>query len=100
MPRLIFTQAARDDLVRLHDFLQAKSANAAARAKTTLLAQLESLTAFPEVNRPIAELPYCRDMIIRFGATGYVIRYRYVRGEDVVVLALRHQKEFDIKLGG
>lgn len=33
-----------------------------------------------------------RELIIDFGGTGYVALYRYA-GEEVVVLAIKHQRE-------
>ena len=38
-------------------------------------------------------MPFHRELVIKFGARGYVARYRYERGGDVVVLLVRHQRE-------
>lgn len=32
-------------------------------------------------------------MVIKFGTTGYVARYHYQKGGDVVVLFIKHQRE-------
>lgn len=93
MPRVVLTEAALGDLVRLRDFLVEKSPEAAERAKGQLVQSLNALSQFPESNKPVPNMPHQRELVIKFGARGYVARYRYERGEDVVVLRLRHQRE-------
>lgn len=53
---------------------------------------VENLAAHPLVGRRIeGDL---RELVISFGATGYIALYRFVVQEDQVrVLALRHQRE-------
>jgi plasmid stabilization system protein ParE len=93
MPRLVVTQKALEDLIRLCAFLSAKSPEASERAKQKILQSLRALPLFPEAHRPVHDLPYHRELVIQFGASGYVARYRYEPGGDVVVLRVRHQKE-------
>lgn len=93
MPHVIYTQRALEDLIRLREFLQDKSPEAAEKAKATLLQNLASLGHFPESHKPVPDMPFHRDLVIKFGARGYVARYRYERGGDVVVLLVRHQRE-------
>ena len=38
-------------------------------------------------------MPYHREVVIKFAALGYVARYRYAPGGDIVVLRIRHQRE-------
>ena len=93
MPRVIYTQRALEDLVRLREFLQEKSPEAADKAKATLLQSLASLALFPESHQPVPDMPFHRELVIKFGARGYVARYRYERGGGVVVLLVQHQRE-------
>lgn len=44
-------------------------------------------------------MPFHRELVIKFGARGYVVRYRCERGADVVVLRVPHQRE-DLISGG
>jgi plasmid stabilization system protein ParE len=47
----------------------------------------------PEIGRPVDEMPpEFREWFVRFGDSGYVVRYRY-DGELVAILAVRHGKE-------
>ena len=90
IPRITYTQRALEDLVWLREFLQDKSPEAAEKAKATLLQSLASLGYFLESHQPVTDMPFHRERVIKFGARGYVARYRYERGGDVVVLLVRH----------
>lgn len=99
MPQLIYTRAAVADLVRLRAFLQTKSPSAASNAKTAIVRALSTLNQFPQAHRPVADQPGMRELIIQFGASGYVARYHYAPGLDIVVLRIRHQKEEEFTEG-
>jgi plasmid stabilization system protein ParE len=93
MAELRFAPGAVRDLQRLREFLQAKSPVAAKRAGEAIVQSLQVLRRQPQLGRPIEDLPEAfREWVIDFGADGYVARYR-VDGGQVVVLAIRHQKE-------
>jgi plasmid stabilization system protein ParE len=93
MPRLIYTENAIRDLKRVHDFLQDKNPQAASRARDVILAALNSLTDYPAANRPVEEIPNQRELVIKFGAGGYVARYHYESDADVIILFIKHQRE-------
>ena len=93
MPRLIITQPALEDIIRLRAFIAEKSPQAGDRAKQKILQDLRGLTLFPEAHRPVHDMPHHRELVIKFGASVYVARYRYRQGENVVILRIRHQKE-------
>ena len=93
MPRLILTQEATADLIRLRGFLQEKNEDAAKRAASVIAQELRKLTANPLAYKPLKAIPHQREFIIAFGAAGYVARYRYEVGGDVVVLRIWHQLE-------
>jgi len=93
MPRLIFKPEALDDLVRLRQFLATKNVNAAEKAKAEIVKFLKTLPLRPEAYRPVMDQPFLRDMVIEFGGYGYVARYHYKRGGDIVILRIRHQRE-------
>jgi plasmid stabilization system protein ParE len=50
--KIVVSEAAAADLARLHAFLADKTAAAAARAVTALIAAVQSLDTFPERGRP------------------------------------------------
>jgi plasmid stabilization system protein ParE len=80
-------------VVRLHDFLAPKSREAARRAIKTIRDGVKLLGKFPEMGRPVEELPEeFRERVIDFGSGAYVVLYRYT-GQEVVILAVRHGRE-------
>jgi plasmid stabilization system protein ParE len=51
------------------------------------------LARFPEIGRPVEELPTeFREWVIEFGSGAYVALYRY-DSKEVVILAVRHGRE-------
>ena len=82
MAQVTYSAQALDALERAH-----AAANAAA-----IESGVQSLATHPLVGRRIeGDL---RELVISFGATGYIALYRFlVQGDEVRVLALRHQRE-------
>jgi len=95
MPRLIYTPNAQRNLVKLRAFIAQYNPPAARRAAQTILHGAKQLRQYPQLGRPVEEMPpEFRDLIIPFGNSGYVMRYRYAKTEDTVyILAIRHQRE-------
>ena len=93
MARVVWTRPALRDIVRLHDFLAPKNPAAARRAVRTIRQGVKPLATHPEIGRPVEELPIeFRERFISFGASGYLVRYRY-DGKNVAILAVRHGRE-------
>jgi len=90
---VIWTPAALGDVERLHDFLKDKNPLAARRAVRAIREGLNVLADQPQVGRPVENMePEFREWLISFGDSGYVALYHF-DGEDVVILAVRHQRE-------
>jgi plasmid stabilization system protein ParE len=96
-----FSATADDDLDRLFDFLlnRAKTVEdldlAQAAIDAILAAVFNQLAATPYSFRKAGKSPTRRELIIPFGATGYVALYEIANPSSVVVLAVRHQREED-----
>lgn len=94
MPRLIITEGAALGLARCRSFLIDKNPQAAERAGRLIATQLLQLEGTPAIGRPFDMEPRLRELVIRFGASGYVALYRHAPEEDAVyLLAFRHQRE-------
>ena len=95
MARLLVTPEARDDLERLRSRLAAKSPRAARRAGVVIAEALVRLRDYPQLGRPVAGLgSEFREVVVDYGESGYVARYRYDGAADaVVILRIRHQRE-------
>lgn len=95
MPHLIFTPTAIADWVRLRDFLKTKNLDAAKRAVSAIESDIEKAAFNLERFRPVHDLPHYREIIIDFGSSGYMVRFRYEQGGDVVIVRIKHQPEND-----
>jgi len=74
--------------------LLARDRQAARRAGQEIDRQFSLLRMMPEIGRPVAGTPGWRELIIRFGNSGYIALYHHDPDADAVyVLAFRHQRE-------
>jgi plasmid stabilization system protein ParE len=96
-----FSAAADDDLARLVDLLLDRAQSledldlAQAAIEAVRSAVLNQLAVTPYSFRKAGKSSTRRELIIPFGATGYVVLYEIAGPTSVVVLALRHQSEED-----
>lgn len=93
MPPLKWTPESQRDVERLHGFLAGKSPDAARRAVQAIRQGVQQLGRFPQMGRPVEELPVeFREWVIDFGGGAYIVLYRF-SGQEVVLLAIRHSRE-------
>ena len=85
------TPGAAHDLARLEAFLANKSERAALATTDALLRAVRSLRDFPERGRS-GNGPRRRELVVRHGQNGYVIRYRVTPG-TVIVTRIFHGRE-------
>ncbi len=91
-----FTPSAAKDLQHLFDFLAEKDMRSAKRARTAIAKGIEFLRTFPfSCRKASPEHPLLRELIISFGANGYVALFEIEDSQTVTVLAIRHQREED-----
>lgn len=91
-----FTKTARDDIKRLYAFLLVQDIQAAKRALEAINKAMELLKTFPFTCRKAkADNPFLRELIISFGANGYVALFEIEESQTVTILAVRHQREDD-----
>ena len=100
--RVRLTLEAEADLERLFDFLVERELNRdsgdlalAERALAAIQAGLATLKSSPFTCRKAAQSPFLRELIIPFGHSGYVALFEIEGPGDVVVIAVRHQREDD-----
>jgi plasmid stabilization system protein ParE len=96
MPHVNLSTRARLDLVRLHNFLAAKDTAVASKAIDEIQLSIIPLTRMPKIGRPVDG--GLRELVINFGSSGYLALYDFDEIiDEVVILAVRHQKEFGYK---
>jgi plasmid stabilization system protein ParE len=94
-----FTEAAEDDLIRLYEFILKKDASdfvLAQRALEAIKNGIRSLELSPfSYRKATISNPFLRELVIPFGASGYVALFEIDNEQTVTVLAVRHQLEDD-----
>lgn len=89
--RLVYSQEAVADLVRLRTFIANDDPTAATRVAADLVTRIDSLCAFPEIGCSVSQAPE-PDAIRDFIFGKYVVRYT-VHGTAVVILRVWHHYE-------
>ena len=93
-----FTPEAQDDLLRLYDFLLEKDISAAESALEAIKGAIELLRFSPfSCRKALPDNSFLRELIIPFGAAGYVALFEIEPGNTVSILAVRHQREEDFQ---
>jgi toxin ParE1/3/4 len=90
---IVFSQDAASDIERVREFLDINNPDAAKRALRVIFAALERVEEFPDLGRPTEDADI-RQIVIPFGAAGYIVRYTILTDSgDVLVLRLWHGRE-------
>ena len=96
-----FTEEARDDLDRLYDFLLQQAEGDFTVAERALQAVRDGITVLQlapfTCRKARPDDPFMRELVIGFGASGYVALFEIEDVETVTVLAVRHQREDDYR---
>ena len=96
-----YTETARDDLLRLFDFLldhaqTVEDFDAAQDAIDAIKSEVEGrLGRSPFIYRKLGHSPFRRELIIPFRGSGYVVPYEIEGRSTVNIVAVRHQLEDD-----
>ena len=91
-----YTSAAKEDLHRLYAFLLERDLKAAHRARDAIGKSIEFLRELPFTCRKAEpDNPFLREIVIPFGAAGYIALFEIEDSETVTILAIRHQREGD-----
>ncbi len=89
MTTVVWSSRSLKDVERLYRFLKSKNPRAAREAASAFRAAGIMLGTHPEIGRPVDGMSEdSREWLIEFGASGYVMLYRY-NSERVTILAIR-----------
>ncbi len=96
--QLRYTDEAYDDLKRLYAFLLQQDIQSAEHALQVIEKATELLKTFPFTCRKAQmDNPFLRELVISFGANGYVALFEIEEDNMVTILAIRHQREDDYR---
>jgi prevent-host-death family protein len=90
--KLKFLPSAGRDLVKLREFIAVHNPEAAAKAARCILVAAQRLEQHALLGRLADDMLGHHDLVIPFGAAGYILRYR-IEGNMIFVVGIRHGKE-------
>jgi plasmid stabilization system protein ParE len=100
--RVIFSEAAAQDLEALFDFALQRELDSdtgdldvPTRALQAIKDGMALLETSPFACRKAGTSPFLRELVIPFGRSGYVALFEIVDDHQVIVGAVRHQREDD-----
>ena len=97
--RARLTEDAEANLVRLYEFILARAEThspVATRAVEAIGNAIRSLELSPfSYRKATRDNPFLRELVIPFGAAGYVALFEIDDDKTVTILAVRHQREDD-----
>ena len=92
MSRVVYARKSFEDIERLADFLIDVNRSAAWETGKIIHDGISVLERHPLIGRPVEA--GLRELVVSRGRSGYVALYRYdVARDEVMILALRHQRE-------
>jgi plasmid stabilization system protein ParE len=97
MRGIVWLDSAVNDVIRLREFIAKDNPTAAKKAAQAIKEAAQRLLETPSIGKPVEDLPQYRDLLTRFGAGGYVVRYR-IHAETIYIIHIRHYRETDFKL--
>lgn len=97
MRKLVWLDSAVNDIVRLREFIAQENPGAAQRAANAIKEAAQRLQEQPSIGKPVKDLIHYHDLFTRFGAGGYILRYR-IHLNTVYIVHIRHYREADFKI--
>jgi plasmid stabilization system protein ParE len=100
--QVVFGREAEEDLERVFDFAFGRELNSPTgdleipmRAIRAIRGACQFLALSPFSCRKADRSPFVRELIVPFGATGYVVLFELRGADRVHIGAVRHQRESD-----
>jgi len=94
--QLRYSPDARADIKRLYAFLLERDIDAAEKAVEVIIRTINGLREFPFAARKApGDNSFLRELVVPFGAGGYIALFEIENGKTVTILAIRHQREDD-----
>jgi plasmid stabilization system protein ParE len=90
---ILLSADAVDDVERLRSFLDRNNPDTARRALALIWVAIERLQEFLDLGMPTGDTDI-RQIVVRFGASGYVIRYTALPEDgDILITRIWHGRE-------
>ncbi|MCW5701988.1 MAG: type II toxin-antitoxin system RelE/ParE family toxin [Bradyrhizobium sp.] len=89
---ILLSPDAVEDIERVRSFLDKDNPDAARRALASIWTAIERLQEFPELGMPTADADI-RQIVVRFGASGYIVRYASLPDGTILITRVWHGRE-------
>jgi plasmid stabilization system protein ParE len=90
--QVVYSACAVENIERAMQLQREKNAELAVASAPAIRSAVENLATHPLIGRRVEG--DVRELVISYGATGYIALYRFdIQRDQVRVLALRHQRE-------
>jgi len=90
---ILFSPDAVEDVERLRNFLDRENPDAARRALEVIWTAIDRLQEFPDLGAATGDADI-RQIVVRFGASGYIVRYSALPGEsNILITRIWHGRE-------
>jgi plasmid stabilization system protein ParE len=90
--QVVYSAYAVENIERAMQFLREKSPEVAIASAAAIRSAIETLATHPLIGRRVER--DLRELVVSYGATGYIALYRFdIHCDQVRVLALRQQRE-------
>jgi plasmid stabilization system protein ParE len=90
---ILLSRDAVDDIERLRSFLDQNNPDAASRALASIWTAIDRLQEFPDLGM-LTEDTDIRQIVVRFGASGYIVRYAVLREHgNILITRIWHGRE-------
>jgi plasmid stabilization system protein ParE len=90
--QVVYSAYVLENIERAMQFIRERNPEVAVTSAAAIRSAVENLATHPLIGRRVeGDL---RELVISYGATGYIALYRFdIQRDQVRVLALRHQRE-------
>ena len=89
---ILLSAEAVDDVERLRSFLDRNNPTAAQRALALIWKAIDRLQEFPDLGMPTEDAAI-RQIVVRFGASGYIVRYAALEDGPILITRIWHGRE-------
>ena len=90
---ILLSPDAVEDIERLRSFLDQNNRDAARRALATIWTAIDQLQEFPGLGMSTEDADI-RQIVVRFGASGYIVRYAVLREDgNILITRIWHGRE-------